>query len=90
MPTVSGARITTLILSTCNLTTIVYGRWSLVANQGEVASRSAWAFKLLVPKQQQRVQRALLNITNDLKQRLNRIWVLDLDIQFMKQGNAKF
>ncbi len=29
---VSGVRITTLILSTCNLTTIECGRWSLVIN----------------------------------------------------------
>ncbi len=39
--------ITTLILRTCNLTTIECGRWGHVTNEGEVARRSSWAFKLL-------------------------------------------
>ncbi len=41
-------RITTLLIRTCNLTTIAWGRWSLVTNQGEVASCSSWPFQLLV------------------------------------------
>ncbi len=40
-PAVSGVRITTLTLRTCNLTTIACGRWSLVANYGEVSRRSS-------------------------------------------------
>ncbi len=36
-----------VILHTCNLTTITYGRWSLVPKSDEVARRSPWAFKLL-------------------------------------------
>ncbi len=47
MSAVSGAMITTLLLRTCNLTTIACGRWSPVINQGEVARRSCWTFKLL-------------------------------------------
>ncbi len=31
VPAVSGAMITTLLLRTCNRTTIAFGRWSLVA-----------------------------------------------------------
>ncbi len=44
---VSGVRITTLLLRTCNLTTIACGRWSLVTIQGEVARRSCLAFEFL-------------------------------------------
>ncbi len=32
VPAIFGVRITTLLLRTCNLTTIACGRWSLVAN----------------------------------------------------------
>ncbi len=39
--TVSGVRVTILLLRTCNLTTIACGRWSLVTNYGEVAKRSS-------------------------------------------------
>ncbi len=39
--TVSGVRITALLLRTCNLTIIACGRWSIVINWGEVARRSS-------------------------------------------------
>ncbi len=47
MSTVSGVRITTLPLRTCNLTTITCDSWGLVTNQGEEARHISWAFKLL-------------------------------------------
>ncbi len=38
MPDVSDVRITTLILRTCNFTTIACDRWSLVTNQDVVGA----------------------------------------------------